>query len=158
MTRLAPFLLLALLSGTVQGQGEPAVRILRPAAIAAVAESLRGRSSPVQAPVILQSLGRHGPYTTTLVRRDRSGQAEIHSRLDDIIVIEEGRGELWYGGEVPGRHGTEAGEERGETVVGGTRAPLQPGDIVIIPAGVPHQVRVPEGGHLTYIAVKVRTP
>ena len=52
-----------------------------------------------------------------------------------------------------GRHQPASGV--GTRLDGGDRHPLGPGDIVHIPAGVPHAFLVPEGKHLTYVLLKI---
>jgi len=50
---------------------------------------------------------------------------------------------------------TSAGESLGTRLDGGDRHRLGPGDIVHIPAGVPHAFLVPQGKHLTYVLLKI---
>ncbi len=42
-----------------------------------------------------------------------------------------------------------------ERLVGGERHPLGRGDIVHIPAGIPHSYLVPEGKHVTSVLLKI---
>jgi hypothetical protein len=46
------------------------------------------------------------------------------------------------------------GEYLGTSIEGGERHPLGPGDIVHIPAKIPHSFLVPTGKHITYALVK----
>jgi mannose-6-phosphate isomerase-like protein (cupin superfamily) len=39
----------------------------------------------------------------------------------------------------------------------GSSAALHPGDVVVIPAGTPHQMRLAAGERITYLAFKVPT-
>ena len=54
------------------------------------------------------------------------------------------------GGEMLNRTGS-----RGTGIAGGMRYPLGAGDMIHIPAGTPHGYLVPEGGHITYVLVRV---
>jgi len=42
----------------------------------------------------------------------------------------------------------------GTGIEGGERHPLGPGDVVHIPARIPHSFLVPAGKHITYVLVK----
>jgi quercetin dioxygenase-like cupin family protein len=44
---------------------------------------------------------------------------------------------------------------RGKSVDGGSRQELKAGDVVHIPAGIPHQTLVADGDSVTYFVVKV---
>ena len=47
-----------------------------------------------------------------------------------------------------------AGEFLGSRLEGGERHPLGPGDIIHIPATIPHAFLVAKGKHITYVLVK----
>lgn len=53
---------------------------------------------------------------------------------------------------------TDNGEFRGTGLEGGSQTLLKKGDIVHIPAGVPHQLRIAPGNTFTYFVVKVTEP
>ena len=91
---------------------------------------------------------------TLIVRRDGPGEVEVHAVLNDVIVAEAGAAELLVGGRVDGGRETAPNERRGGNIVGGVRHNLRPGDLVWIPAGIPHQMIVRRGGSFTYVAVK----
>lgn len=96
-----------------------------------------------------------GGYSYVVVRRDRSGEAEVHEALDDVFVVQEGTATLRHGGTLSGTRLTAPGERRGGEIAGGVTQRLAAGDMVIIPAGVPHRVEVEPGGSVTYLVVKV---
>ena len=104
------------------------------------------------------ALGDRGAYNYIVVRRDESGEVEIHDRLDDVFVVQEGTAILRYGGTASGTRQTAAGEQRGGQITGGTTQRLAVGDVMVIPAGVPHRVEVEPGSSITYFVVKVVTP
>lgn len=97
--------------------------------------------------------GENGPVVLVL-RRTRDGEAEIHDRLNDLFVVRSGRATVLIGGTVAGNRQTTAGEWRGGTITGAARFEVGPGDVLWIPAGLPHQVLVPRGGDLNYLAIK----
>jgi mannose-6-phosphate isomerase-like protein (cupin superfamily) len=95
-------------------------------------------------------------YTVLALRRTGDGEVEIHSEWDDVILVQAGGATLLHGGTVDGGRETAPGEQRGGRIGGGTRQVIAPGDVVLVPAGTPHQVLVPAGGSVTYLVVKVR--
>jgi mannose-6-phosphate isomerase-like protein (cupin superfamily) len=95
-----------------------------------------------------------GPGTTLLAaRRDRPGEVELHSHLNDQFVVQAGHATARVGGAVAGNRQIAPGEFRGGTITGGREYQLGPGDILWIPAGAPHQV-TPKGGTFRYLAFK----
>ncbi len=88
-------------------------------------------------------------------RRDASGIAELHEKVDDIFVIESGEGTLVTGGTITERKTTAPGEVRGTTIEGGTKHKVAAGDFVHIPANTPHQMLLEAGKQITYAVVKV---
>ena len=100
-----------------------------------------------------------GPGATVLAaHRDRSGVVELHDKLADILVDQEGNAQILVGGSVAGNHQTAPGEWRGGTITGGRRIAFHPGDVIWIPAGVPHQMMLETGTTITYLAFKFSPP
>lgn len=98
-----------------------------------------------------------GAYTIIQIRRTADGEAEVHAEWDDVMMIQDGAATLLSGGEVAGGRQTAPGELRGGTITGGTRRPVTPGDVLTVPAGVPHQMLVAEGQSVSYLVLKVRS-
>ena len=105
-----------------------------------------------------EQLASFGNHLTMLARREGDGSAEIHETQVDFFFVQSGTATLVYGGELPGAKTTAPGELRGPAVKGGERKTLNPGDVVHIPAKVPHQLLVPAGKEFTYFVIKVDTP
>lgn len=101
-------------------------------------------------------LVNRGSYTVLVLRRDRTGEVEVHDAWDDVFVVQEGTATLLHGGQVSGGRQTAPGEWRGGEIAGGTAQVLAPGDVVVFPAGVPHQVQVAPGGSVTYLVIKTQ--
>lgn len=97
-----------------------------------------------------------GAYTVIALRRTADGEAEVHAEWDDVMMIQEGAATLLSGGEVSGARQTAPGELRGGRIAGGARRELRPGEVVTVPAGLPHQMLVDAGQSITYLVVKVR--
>lgn len=96
-------------------------------------------------------------YKVHASRRDRNGQAEIHTRDTDILYVVEGTATLVTGGEAVNARPIAPEELRGDTIAGGQSRPLVKGDVVVIPNGVPHlftDVTAP----FLYFVVKATAP
>jgi mannose-6-phosphate isomerase-like protein (cupin superfamily) len=107
--------------------------------------------------VAVQNLDNFGNHNTMVAHREGDGQVEIHEHYADVFVVVSGHATLLAGGTDKNAKATEPGELRGGAIVGGERHPLGPGDIVHIPAGVPHQVLTDSGHSFTYFVLKVET-
>lgn len=129
-----------------------AVQVLSAARLAALADSLpAGASTSVQ-------ITRWDGLFDMISRRDTSGIHERHEAFTDIFVVQRGRARLLYGGTADGERSSSPGEWRGGTIRGGTEAEIKPGDIVVIPAGIPHQLLLPPGESFYYFVFKVAKP
>ena len=95
-----------------------------------------------------------GAHRFRFIRRDADGVPEQHERIEDVVFIQSGAGTLLVGGDMVNRTGSN-GEYRGTGIARGVRYPVGPGDILHIPADTPHRYLVPEGGHITYVLVRV---
>jgi glc operon protein GlcG len=94
-------------------------------------------------------------YKVHASRREAAGQVEVHTQDTDIIHVLMGTATLVTGGTVVGGKSVEPEEIRGTSIEGGETRELRPGEVIIVPSGIPHwfkQVPAP----LTYFVVKVR--
>lgn len=119
---------------------------------AAVTEA--SRAAP--APLLANTLEQRPHHTSIMVRRTESSVPELHEEFDDIYIVHEGSAVLVYGGSYSGGQLTDPGEFRGGTISNPSRQTLSPGDVVVVPAEVAHQVEVESGGSIVYHVVKVR--
>jgi mannose-6-phosphate isomerase-like protein (cupin superfamily) len=90
-----------------------------------------------------------------ITHRDKSGVAELHEKQTDIFVIQSGETTLVVGGELIDAKSTGPGEVRGSGIRGGVKKSVAPGDVVHIPAKMPHQFFLDPGNEITYVAIKV---
>lgn len=90
-----------------------------------------------------------------MIRRDETGDAEVHTELDDTIIVERGTARFRVGGTITGNHQTGPAEWRGGTMTGWREYTLSAGDLLLIPAGVPHQAIVTSG---TFLYLTIKTP
>jgi mannose-6-phosphate isomerase-like protein (cupin superfamily) len=102
----------------------------------------------------LENLVKFDKYRTMIVHREGDGEAELHENDADLFIVESGSATLVVGGTMVTPRNTAAGEVRGPSINGGERKQLGEGDVVNIPANIPHQVLVPSGMQFTYFVVK----
>ena len=93
-------------------------------------------------------------YKVHASRRTEPGVAEVHTKDTDIIYMLEGSATLVTGGTVVEGKTTANDEIRGKEISGGEMRTLVPGDVIIVPAGVPHWFKDVKGPVLYYV-VKV---
>ena len=102
-----------------------------------------------------ETLADYGDHRFRLLYRDADGFPEEHDKIVDVVMVHSGEGALMLGGNVTGKKGNAAtGEYVGTKLTGGEVHPLSAGDIVHIPAGIPHSFLVPAGKHITYVLLK----
>ena len=102
-----------------------------------------------------ETLEKYPHHYTMLAFRNRSGGGEVHQNFADLFYILDGRASVITGGEVVEPKTTAPGETVGTAVKGGTSQEVKAGDVVHIPAGMPHQMVIPDGQTVTYFVVKV---
>jgi len=91
-----------------------------------------------------------------LVRREADGQVEWHETQVDVFFAQSGSATLVVGGTYLNGETVAPHEKRNGTIQGGSRQKLSAGDVVRIPARVPHQL-VLDGAHeFTYFVIKVK--
>lgn len=100
--------------------------------------------------------GAGGPILA-IVRRDKTGDAEVHEKFGDVLVARSGHARITIGGKLSGDHRIAPGEWRGGKIAGGVRHTLSPGDVVWIPAGLPHKIVV-QSKSFTYLVLKYPAP
>jgi mannose-6-phosphate isomerase-like protein (cupin superfamily) len=102
------------------------------------------------------TLASYGNLALKLSVRTSSGGAEIHAHYDDLMIVQQGSATLVTGGTVVDPKAGSDGETKGSSVQGGTSQSLAPGDVVIVPAGVPHQLLIPPGTLYSALVAKVK--
>ena len=94
-------------------------------------------------------------YMVHASRREQPGMAEIHTKDADIVYVLDGTASLVTGGTPVHAKPTAPDELRGERIEGGETRQLAKGDVIIIPAGVPHWFKEVSSPFLYYV-VKAR--
>ena len=100
----------------------------------------------------------HAPDLTVLIsHRATAGEVEIHDKETDTFYVLDGSATLVTGGTMVGGRISAANQKRGKSITGGETRQLVKGDVVVIPAGIPHWFKeVPRS--IDYYVVKVLKP
>jgi glc operon protein GlcG len=94
-------------------------------------------------------------YMVHASRREKPGQAEIHTKDADVIYVLQGKATFVTGGEAVDAKATAPDELRGSSIRDGKAQQIAKGDVIIVPHGVPHQFLEVTNPFLYYV-VKVR--
>jgi mannose-6-phosphate isomerase-like protein (cupin superfamily) len=102
-----------------------------------------------------ETLEKYPHHYTMLAFRSHSGGAELHQNFADLFYILDGHATVLTGGQVVDPKTTGGGEIRGASVKDAKSQELKAGEVVHIPANMPHQMTVAEGESVTYFVVKI---
>jgi len=91
-----------------------------------------------------------------LAHREADGVVEWHENQADVFFVQSGSATLVVGGTMVGGEITEPHEKRNGKIEGGAKEKLSAGDIVRIPAQVPHQLLLDGSPQFTYFVIKVK--
>jgi mannose-6-phosphate isomerase-like protein (cupin superfamily) len=91
-----------------------------------------------------------------LAHREADGQPELHETQADVFIVESGSAALIVGGTLVNAETTAPHEKRNGTIQGGARQKLSAGDIVRIPANMPHQLILDGAQEFTYLVIKIK--
>ena len=94
-------------------------------------------------------------YMVHASRREKPGQAEVHTKDADIIYVLQGTATFITGGQAVDLKNTAPDEFRGSGIQGGETRKISKGDVLIVPHGVAHQFTEVTNPFLYYV-VKVR--
>ena len=98
--------------------------------------------------------GNGANYQVHTSRRVEPGLAEVHTRETDVIYVQDGQATFVTGGSAVDLKQTAPDEYRGARIDGGQTRTLSKGDVIIVPAGVPHWFKQ-ISGEFHYYVVKV---
>jgi mannose-6-phosphate isomerase-like protein (cupin superfamily) len=91
-----------------------------------------------------------------LAHREADGQPELHETQADVFFVQSGSATLIVGGTLLNAENTAPHEKRNGTIQSGTRQKLSAGDVVRIPANVPHQLVLDSAREFTYFVIKIK--
>ena len=93
-------------------------------------------------------------FTIAGSHRSGPGQVEVHDHETDIFYVTDGEATLVTGGTMVGGKESAPGQHRGTDIRGGQTQKLKKGDVVTIPAGVPHWFKE-VSPMISYLTIKV---
>jgi len=96
-------------------------------------------------------------FKVSMARRTAPGQVEVHDKETDTFYVLDGEATFVTGGTMIGGSVRSPGQQVGTDIMGGETHHLSKGDVIAIPAGVPHwfkEVQKP----FTYYMVKIVKP
>ncbi len=94
-------------------------------------------------------------FNTVIVHREGSAGSEVHQHLADFDIVRHGEGTMVLGGKIVGGKSTGPGEIRGASLEGGSRQRVAVGDLLYIPANMPHQFLAEPGKNFDVMVLKV---
>jgi len=100
-------------------------------------------------------LADFGNHTAWVAHREADGLAEIHENWADLMFVVSGEATLLVGGEIVDGKPDSPGEIRGSTIRDGQRRVMREGDVVQVPAGMPHQFLVAKEKQITFFTMKI---
>lgn len=95
--------------------------------------------------------------SVTIAHRDGPGMVEVHDKETDTFYVLDGAATVVTGGTMLGGKVTGPGQQRGTDISGGEERHVTKGDVMVIPAGVPHWFKE-VAGSVDYYVVKVIAP
>jgi mannose-6-phosphate isomerase-like protein (cupin superfamily) len=96
-----------------------------------------------------------GSYNVNIRRLIGSESALVHPKTTDVWVVREGSGTLVTGGSLINPKTSANGDLSGSGIQGGVERVIKTGDVVFIPAGVPHGVK--ESKSITWLNIRFDT-
>src|SRR5215510_4024939 len=103
------------------------------------------------------SLATAPDLSVSVNRRTGPGQVEVHDKETDTFYILDGEATIVTGGTMVGGKVSRPNQQLGTSINGGETRHLAKGDVMVIPAGVPHWFKeVPK--EINYYVVKVIKP
>ncbi len=101
-------------------------------------------------------IARYGNLAVEISVRTANGVGELHNNFDDLMIVQEGSATLVTGGSLVDPKPGADGEVRGTSVAGGESKTIGVGDVVIVPAGVPHQILLAPGTVYKSLVAKIK--
>lgn len=162
--RHAATMLVVLFAGIAIGRAQtrpepllPGYLHYTPADLDAIQRSLVPKMNAIKQSA--EQLADFGNHTAWVAHREADGLMEIHEQWADLMFVHSGEATLLLGGTIPDARVDAPGEIRGSTAVGGVKRVIRAGDVVQVPAGMPHQFLVEPGKQVTFFTMKIaKTP
>lgn len=104
----------------------------------------------------VRQLADYSNESFLLVHREADGQVEWHETQIDVFFVQSGSATLVVGGTLLNGETVGPHEKRNGTIQGGVRKKIAAGDVIRIPARVPHQLLLDGSQAFDYVVVKVK--
>ncbi len=153
---LLSFLAIPLLSTGGQESAPAGFEHWSAASLKQIGQSLNEQAATDPHHVAVKQLSDFPNELFLLGRREADGQVEWHETQADVFVVQSGSATLLVGGTMVNGETVSPNEKRNGSIQGGVRQKLSPGDIVHIPARVPHQLLLDGSHEFTYFVIKVK--
>ena len=101
-----------------------------------------------------QPLVRDGETVAALEYWKTPGRPAVHPDQAEYAIVIAGAGTLISGGTLEAAKPVKPDLTEGDRIIGGTMRTLKPGDVMLIPAGVPHWFGI-TGGRLVLLGTKL---
>ena len=124
-----------------------------PTELTQMAHAMDGK---IQNGMASDDLSKYPNHFSMLILRNKNGSAEMHENFADFFVVVEGHATLVSGGTLKDPKTASPGEIRGSAVENGTKESVNPGDVIHIPATLPHQLLIADGDRFVYFVLKVK--
>jgi len=97
------------------------------------------------APLVSVPILSLAPYRAMLEYRPGTSPAAVHEKDAEMMLVLDGTGNIVTGGKLVDEKRNNANNLGGSSITGGNSQAVVKGDMLIVPANVPHQV-IPTGG------------
>ena len=94
-------------------------------------------------------------HSWSLAHREKSGVVESHMTRTIVMIVQSGEATLVVGSDVVDSKNSSPTEIRGSSIRNGIERKVSAGDVINMPAGLPHQFVLEPGKQITYIDVVV---
>jgi mannose-6-phosphate isomerase-like protein (cupin superfamily) len=153
---LLGWLVIPVLVGTAQESAPPGFELWTPASLKQLTSSLSTEAAGDPHHFAVRQLSDYSNESFLLVHREADGQVEWHETQIDVFFVQSGSATLLIGGTLLNGETVGPHEKRNGTIQGGVRRKIFAGDVIRIPARVPHQVLLDGAHDFDYVVVKVK--
>jgi len=141
---------------TAQESAPPGFEQWTAASLKQLGASLSGEASRDPHHFAVRQLSDYSNESFLLVHREADGQVEWHETQTDVFLVESGSATLVVGGTMINGETVGPHEKRNGTIQGGVRRKISAGDVIRIPARVPHQLLLDGSQEFNYFVIKVK--
>src|SRR6185436_5166236 len=101
----------------------------------------------------------NGPdFAASMAKRTGPGQVEVHDKETDTFYVLDGEATFVTGGTMIGGRVSRPNQQLGTEIQGGQTHHLSKGDVITVPAGIPHWFKEVSKPPITYYLVKIIKP